>query len=441
MNNHELAGQIFLEGIKAVLPGKLINDLISIRGSVLKIGYKSYNLTEINNIYVVGAGKASPAMGHYLESIVGSRITDGFIVTKYGHSCKLKHIRVSEAGHPVPDHNSYKATEEILKVVTAAGENDLVICLWSGGGSALLADHPQDSTQEDIAFLNEKLVKCGADISEMNAVRKHFSSVKGGQLAKHIAPASMASILLSDVIGDPPDIIASGPTVPDNSTFTDALNVLGKYQLMEQLPPALINYLNEGLRGERPETPKSDDDVFKKSVVFFAGNNKTALRSAQAEAERWDLNTFIITDSLKGDTETACSFIIDEINKYRYNDSFKKPLCLLFGGETTVKVTGDGKGGRNQHLALLTAFRIQDIPGITFLSGGTDGNDGDTDAAGAVVDSDTVRKAREMNIDPESFLNGFDSYNFFKTSGGHIHTGPTLTNVMDLMIVLITHNS
>ena len=441
MDNREIAVKIFMEGIKGVLPGKLINELVSLRGTILKIGYNSYNLNGLNNIYVIGAGKAGSAMGHYLETILGSRITDGFIVTKYGHSCKLNYIRVAEAGHPVPDHNSYKAAEEILRIASGAGENDLVICLWSGGGSALLADHPEYSSQEDIAILNEKLVKCGADIHEMNAVRKHLSSVKGGQLAKHIAPAYLANILLSDVIGDPPDIIASGPAVPDNSTFTDALNVLEKYQLTEQLPENLINHIREGVQGIRPETPKANDDVFRKSVTFMAGNNKTALRFAQAEAEKWDFNSFIITDSLKGDIEPACTYIIDEINNYRNNSSVKKPVCLLFGGETTVKVTGNGKGGRNQHLALFTAFRLQDIPGITFLSAGTDGNDGDTDAAGAVVDSDTIRNAREMNIDPESFLNNFDSYNFFKSTGGHIRTGPTMTNVMDLMIALITHNS
>lgn len=440
MNNQDSARQIFLAGIKGVLPGKLINDLISLRGSVLKIGYMSYDLEKLQNIYVVGAGKASAAMAHYLEAILKDRITLGYVVTKYGYSCKLSYINVAEAGHPVPDSNSYKAAGEILKIVSGAGENDLVICLWSGGGSALLADHPEYSSQEDMALLSDMLVKCGADIGEMNAVRKHLSKVKGGQLAAHIAPASFVSILLSDVIGDPADIIASGPTVPDNSTFTDALRVLEKYNLAESLPYSLVNYIREGVNGMKPETPKPGAEVFRKSALFFAGNNKTALYCAKEEAELRGYETIIITDSLKGDTEAACSYIISEINNHRSENDLQKPLCLLFGGETTVKVTGDGSGGRNQHLALFTALYIKDIPGITFLSGGTDGNDGNTDAAGAVVDPETIRKAQENNIDPEAYLKNFDSYNFFKLTGGLILTGPTLTNVMDLMVVIIDLN-
>lgn len=440
MNNQESARQIFLAGIKGVLPGKLINDLIFMRGSVLKIGYLTYDLERVQNIYVVGAGKASAAMAHYLESILKSRIARGYVVTKYGYSCKLRYVNSAEAGHPVPDANSYIAAEEILKIVSGAGENDLVICLWSGGGSSLLADHPEDSSQEDMAQLNDILVKCGADIGEMNTVRKHLSKVKGGQLATHIAPSSFVSILLSDVIGDPADIIASGPTVPDNSTFEDAMRVIEKYNLTEGLPYSLINYIREGVNGMKPETPKPGNEVFRKSALFFAGNNKTALNCAKTEAEILGFETFIITDSLKGDTEAACSFIINEINKHRSENDLQKRVCLLFGGETTVKVTGDGYGGRNQHLALFTAFHFKDIPGITFLSGGTDGNDGNTDAAGAVVDTESIRKALENNIDPEAYLKNFDSYNYFKLTGGLVLTGPTLTNVMDLMVAIIDLN-
>jgi hydroxypyruvate reductase/glycerate 2-kinase len=271
----------------------------------------------------------------------------------------------------------------------------------------------------------------------MNAVRKHLSKVKGGQLARHIRPASSVSILLSDVIGDPPDIIASGPTVPDTSTFADAVRVLEKYKLMEEIPSGLLNYLKEGVQGLKTETPKPGDAVFNNSFTFLAGNNKTALQSARAEAEKMGLNTFIITDSLTGDTENACSLIFNEILNYKNNNTIQKPVCLLFGGETTVRVTGNGRGGRNQHLALFAAFRLQNIPGVTLLAAGTDGNDGDTDVAGAVVDSATIRNASGENIDPEIYLKNFDSYNFFKSAGGLIRTGPTLTNVMDLMIVLI----
>ena len=439
MNNFEIAEQIFLAGVKGVLPGKLIIDLISLRGSLLKIGYMSFDLEKISNIYILGAGKASAAMAHYVESILNTRITGGHIITKYGFFCRLKYIKVTEAGHPIPDSNSYMAAEEILRIAVNATENDLIICLWSGGGSALLADYPENSSPGEMAFLNEKLVKCGADISEMNAVRKHLSKLKGGQLAKNIWPASTVSILLSDVIGDPYDIIASGPTVPDNSTFSDAMKVLEKYQLINEIPAGLVNYLNEGVQGIRSETPKSGDPVFNKTATFLAGSNKFALRVAKDEAEKLGFTTFIITESLTGDSENACSFIIDNTINYKNNNILQKPVCLLFGGETTVRVTGKGQGGRNQHLALSAALRLQHIPGITFLAAGTDGNDGDTDSAGAVVDSDTVPKALSKNVVPEMYLSNFDSYQFFKSIGGHIHTGPTMTNVMDLIVVLIDY--
>ena len=437
MNAGETAERIFLEGVKGVLPGKLINDLITLRGSLLKIGYLSYDLEKISNIYIIGAGKASSAMAHYVESILGIRIREGHIITKYGHACKLKFLKVTEAGHPIPDLNSYRATGEVLQIADRAGENDLVICLWSGGGSSLLADYPESSSPDEIALINEILVKCGADIREINAVRKHLSKVKGGQLARHIWPASAVSIIISDVIGDPPDIIASGPAVPDNSTFADALAVLEKYQLINEIPSGLLDYINDGVQGIRSDTPKPGDEIFSKTVTFLAGSNRSALQAAKIEAEKLGLTTFVITDSLTGDTGNACTSIIDTITIYKNNSDLQKPICLLFGGETTVKVTGKGRGGRNQHLALTAAFRLQHIPGITLLAAGSDGNDGDTNAAGAVVDSNTINEALSMNIDPELYLNNFDSYNFFKKAGGHIRTGPTMTNVMDLIVVLI----
>ncbi|MCU0474017.1 MAG: DUF4147 domain-containing protein [Bacteroidales bacterium] len=437
MNNREIAEHIFLAGIKGVLPEKLISDLILLRKTHLKIGYLSYNLGEIKSIYIIGAGKASAAMAHYVEKILGRRITDGFVVTKYGHSCKLKYIKVAEAGHPVPDENSFGAAEEMLKITGLAGKDDLVICLWSGGGSSLLADHPVASSPVEISFLNDMLVNCGADIREMNAVRKHLSKIKGGQLTRSIWPAAGVSIMLSDVIGDHPDVIASGPTSPDNSTFTDALKVIESHNLKNDIPPGLLKYLIEGTKGIHPETPKPGDPVFKNVGTILAGNNKTALRAAKDESEKLGYNTIIVTNDMAGDVNEACSFIIDTVCRYKNDNNIQMPVCLLFGGETTVTVTGEGSGGRNQHLALLAAIRLQHIPGVTFLSGGTDGNDGNTDMAGAVVDSETVHTALSMNTDPERFLADFDSFHFFSSTGGHIFTGPTMTNVMDLAVVII----
>jgi hydroxypyruvate reductase/glycerate 2-kinase len=437
MNNRETAERIFLAGIKGVLPDKIINDLVSIRVSILKVGYLNYDLQKFGNIYVIGAGKASAALGHYMENILGNRITGGHIVTKYGYFCRLKKIKVTEAGHPVPDENSFRATAEILQIADKAAENDLVICLWSGGGSSLLADHPESSSPSEMMFFNDMLVRCGADITEMNIVRKHLSKVKGGQLSRHIWPATGISIYLSDVIGDPPDIVASGPMAPDNSTFGDASRVLEKYNLKKDIPLALLSFIIQGEKGIHPDTPKPGDPVFSRSATLLAGNNKTALQAAGKEAEKLGFTTFIVTRELMGDTQHACSFIIDAIHNYRNNNTLRRPICLLLGGETTVRVAGDGHGGRNQHLALTTALRLQEISGITFLSAGTDGNDGNTEMAGAVVDSETIHDALSMNVDPIRYLEDFDSYNFFKAVGGHIHTGPTMTNVMDLAVAII----
>lgn len=437
MNHRETAEHIFLSGIRGVLPEKIISELISLRGSILKVGYMSYDLEKFKGTYVLGAGKASAALGHYLECILGNKISGGHIVTKYGFYCKLRKIKVTEAGHPVPDENSFKATSEILSIAENASDNDLVICIWSGGGSSLLADHPDSSSPTEMMFLNDILVRCGADISEINIVRKHLSKVKGGQLARHLWPATNVTIYLSDVIGDPPDTVASGPTAPDNSTFEDALKVIEKYGLNSDMPRSLLTYLSDGAQGIHPDSPRSGDLVFSKSATFLAGNNRMALQSAAREAVKMGFTTFMVTSELAGETMNACNHIFDTIHWYRNDPAIKKPVCLLFGGETTVKVTGDGLGGRNQHLALLAATRLQDIQGVIFLSAGTDGNDGNTEMAGAVVDSETVHDALSMNVDPVRYLNDFNSYNFFKTAGGHIFTGPTMTNVMDMAVAII----
>jgi len=437
MNYRESAEHIFLSAIRGVLPEKLIGDLVSIRGSILHIGYNSFDLQKYKNIYVIGAGKASAALGHYLENAIGERITGGHIITKYGFCCRLKRIKVTEAGHPVPDENSFISTGEIVSMADAAAAGDLVICLWSGGGSSLLSDYPAGSSATGIMFLNDMLVRCGAGIDEINIVRKHVSGVKGGQLARHIWPAECITIYLSDVTGDHPDTVASGPTVPDNSTFDEALAVIEKYGLKSDIPSPLLDHIMEGCKGIIPDTPKKGDPIFGKSFVIMAGNNMMALKSAAREAEKLDLPAFIVTPELAGETEAAANRIIDTIHWYRNNDTVKKPVCLIFGGETTVRVTGDGMGGRNQHLALTVSSMIRNIPGITFLSAGTDGNDGNTEMAGAVVDSETYHYAMAMNADIERYLAGFDSYSFFKYAGGHIFTGPTMTNVMDIAIVII----
>jgi glycerate 2-kinase len=437
MNSREIVRHIYLEGIKEVLPGKLISNLFSLRGSVLKIGYHSFDLNKVSNVYILGAGKASASMAHYVECILGNHIADGFVVTKYGHYCKLKSIRVMEAGHPVPDQNSFVASEEILKIADQVVENDLVICLWSGGGSSLLSDFPEGSNPSEMAFFNEVLVNCGADIDEINKIRKHLSKIKGGQLARNISPASCVSVFLSDVIGDHLETIASGPTFPDSSTFEEALSIIQGHQLGKDTPPVILKYITDGVNGLIPETPKPGDPLFINFVAVLAGNNKTALAGSCSAAERLGLSSVIITSELAGDVNDACNFVAETTRNYKNNKELIKPACLLFGGETTVRVSGDGHGGRNQHFALSATRWLKNISGITLLAAGTDGTDGNTEMAGAIVDSETYHVAQAMNVDPEKYLAEFDSYNFFKNTGGHLFTGPTMTNVMDMIVVII----
>ena len=437
MNHRIIAEQIFLAGINSVLPDRLISNKLILNNNCLTIGKLNFSLEFIDKIYIIGAGKGSAKMAAEVENILGSRITGGHIIVKYGHACKLKYINISEASHPVPDSNGYKATKDILEIAGMASRKDLVICLLSGGGSALLPDFPEVSSPEEMILLNNLLINSGAGIKEINAVRKHLSVVKGGQLARAVYPATLISLILSDVPGDPLDAIASGPTTPDPTTFEQAIAVLEKFNLIQHVSHAILEYLNEGKAGNRPETPKPGNPVFEKTHNILIGNNSLALEAAQRKALEFNINAFIINHQLEGDVSMVAEYILETSLKFKENKNEIKPGCLLFGGETTVNMTGKGQGGRNQHLALLSAILLQNHPGITILSAGTDGTDGPTEVAGAVVDSDTIPDALSENIYPEKYLSEFDSYHFFNRAGGHIITGPTMTNVMDMIVVIV----
>jgi glycerate 2-kinase len=435
MNFRKIAEEIFLAGVERVQPRNIFSGLMSFKNSILSVG--DLTIPVSGKIFVIGAGKASALMGAEVEEILKSNIDGGQIVVKYGYSCDLKYINVCEAGHPVPDSNGFKAAREIVRIAEMAGPGDLVLCLLSGGGSALLSDVPEGCSEEDMIIINDLLVNSGASISEINAVRKHLSGIKGGQLARLTYPATLVSLILSDVTGDSIEVIASGPTVPDSTTFLQALDVLSDYGLMEKVPAGILNYLREGISKIKPETPKSGDPVFEFTYNVLIGTNKMALEAASHKAIEMNIDALIVEDELQGDVEAVADYIVLTSSQFKNDDEEIKPICLLFGGETTVRVNGNGAGGRNQHLALLIAVLLKDIDGVTVLSAGTDGTDGPTDAAGAVVDSVTFKTALAKHIDPEKYISGFDSYNFFKKTGGHIITGPTMTNVMDLIVVLI----
>jgi glycerate 2-kinase len=436
MGNRQIAIDIFLNAVESVKPDNLMSRFVSVNEDSLQIENQMINFSSTRNIFVVGAGKASAMMAQALEKILDNRITAGHIVTKYEHSIPLKYIGITEAGHPVPDENGLKGTGEVLKIVKNAGADDLVLCLISGGGSALLPDVPEGCSLEDVRVLNSLLLRCGANIKQMNCIRKHLSKVKGGMLAKAAHPAKVISLILSDVIGDPLDVIASGPTAPDPSTFDEAMSIIEEFGIINEIPDKILRILQEGKDKKRQETLKEDDEILLRTANLIIGSNKLALRIALEKAELSGYDTRIITNTLEGDVNDVAEYLMALIKREKTEHRNRK-ICLLLAGEPTVKVTGKGLGGRNQHLALIMAKMLKDFGDFTFLSGGTDGSDGPTDAAGAVVDDITLRNADMLGLDANHFIDNNDSYNFFRQEGGLIITGPTQTNVMDLIILLI----
>lgn len=437
MNAKRYAEQLFRTGIDRVLPDQLIRLQVKIEGDLLYLADRSFALDAFRHIFIIGAGKATALMASELESILGERLTAGHIVVKQGQGCTLKRIKVSEAAHPIPDQRGVEATKELLAMAEKAGKEDLVLCLLSGGASSLLADYPEGASLDDLIAVNRLLIESGADIQQINTVRKHLSTVKGGQLAKAIAPAFFVTLILSDVIGDSLDVIASGPTTADSSSFADAWRVLEEYDLLSRFPLSMVHYLRKGMEGVVPETPKPGDPLFARGRSLLIGNNSLALEAAKAKAEELGFTVRILTSALQGEVGMAADTVLDEAIQIQNDPSVRKPFCLLSGGEPTIKVTGSGVGGRNQHFALYCATRLDGMQGITVLCAGSDGTDGPTDAAGAVVDGDTFVEALEKNIDARAYLEACDSYAFFRQVGGHILTGNTMTNVMDLIVVII----
>jgi hydroxypyruvate reductase len=437
MNPREDIKAIYSKAIEAVDPYKAVRSSLIREGNILRLKSGAvFSLSDIDNIYVVGAGKATAPMAKAVEDILGDSISQGVIAVKYGYRENLSHIALREAAHPVPDENGLKASQEIIDLLGKAGEHDLVISCISGGGSALLPYPVEPITLAQKQDLTQKLLKSGASIKELNVVRKHISRTKGGNLALAAYPATVINLMMSDVVGDDMDIIASGPFVPDESTYMDALSILQRYNLVKEVAPSIIHHLKKGVGGEIPETPK-DKHIFEKVHNSIVASNIIACMAAYTKACELGYNSIILSSMIEGDTAQCAGFhsaIAFEVIKT--DNPVKRPACIISGGETTVVVKGNGLGGRNMEFAMQIARLIEGLP-IAAASVGTDGTDGPTDAAGAVSDGTTVKKAQKLGLNIDEYINNNDAYHFFDTLGDLIKTGPTNTNVMDVRIIIV----
>ena len=430
--------EIFRAGLSAVDPGAAIQRHCRMEGNCFIVGSREYDLSGFDKLFVVGAGKAAGSMSKTLEGMLGSRINGGNVIAKDGYGIPLDRIELSEAAHPVPDARGMKGAESIIARVKDAGENDVVICVISGGGSALLPLPGPGLTLDDKQRTIETLLACGADIHETNTIRKHISAIKGGRLAEAIHPATVITLILSDVVGDDLDVIASGPTVPDASRYGDCLAICQKYGIENQLPERVMAHLSSGLEGQYPETPKKENPVFRRTQNLIVGNNHQAVFAAKQKAEALDYQTVILSTLIEGETRHVARVhgaIAKEI--IRSGNPARPPACILSGGETTVTISGNGLGGRNQEFALAAAMDIEGEKWVALLSGGTDGTDGPTDAAGAICDTHTLKRAAALGMRPGEYLSNNDAYHFFDNLGDLLITGPTRTNVMDLRIMLV----
>ncbi len=429
---------ILIRSLDEVNAERLIRKSVSLSGDELRIKDKVINLVQVRRIVVVGCGKSTAAMALAAEDIFGNRLYGGIISVKYGHTLPLQKIQCCEAGHPIPDDAGIAATRRIVALLQELGENDLVLVLLSGGGSALLELPVGGLSLEDMRNTNRILLACGAEIDEINAVRKHLSQVKGGQLSGYAHPADVVTLAISDVIGDPPDAIASGPTVPNSTTFADVWKIVKKYSLECRLPTAVLEHLQCGIEGKVPETPKPGDSTFESSSYEIIGHNRMLLKAGRDAAEELGYQAVILTNRMRGEASHVGGELAALIRNIKSNScEDKKAVCLLAGGETTVVLSGQGMGGRNQELALAAAIALDSVENGVLLAAGSDGTDGPTDAAGAIVDGTTVSRGREQKIDAIEFLRQHDSYHYLKHTEDLIKTGPTGTNVMDVVICLV----
>ncbi|MBC8248769.1 MAG: glycerate kinase [Anaerolineales bacterium] len=434
----ERALAVLSAALEAVDPANAIKRQVSLSDDSLRIGQRVYDLGRYRNIYVIGGGKAGGSMAKAIEEILGQRVTAGLVNVKYGHGAETAIIRLNEAGHPIPDAAGMAGTKQMAELARQATEDDLVLCLISGGGSALMTLPVEGITLADVKSLTDAFLRCGATINEINAVRKHLSQIKGGNLARLAYPAEIVSLILSDVVGSPLDVIASGPTVPDTTTFADAYGVIEKYGLLEELPRPIVEHLQQGKEGLIPETPKEGAETFARTYNLIIASNEVAAEAATARAEELGFHTLLLSTFVEGEAREVAR-VFAAIAKEIINSGrpVSRPACVVAGGETTVTIRGHGLGGRNQEMALSAALEIAGLEDVMIIPLATDGTDGPTDAAGAIADGSTLRRAQEAGLPATQYLADNDSYHFFQQLGDLLISGPTNTNVNDLTFTFV----
>ncbi len=426
----EILKEIYLRGIKAVQPKVLMKAQ---RDFVLR----EFEKSKLDKIIILGFGKASAYMSKEIEKYLKGINYEGIVITKYGYkNYNSKKIRIIEGGHPLPDEKGFWATKNIIDLIEKERGKAFFINLISGGGSSLLVYPLKGIDLKDKIKTTKILMDRGAKIEELNTVRKHLSFVKGGKLSKLIYPSVSLSLIISDVIGDKLEFVASGPTVPDKTTFEDAMGIIEKYKVKEKIPKNVLKILIEGIEGKIEENPKKGDEIFKKSKNLIIANNELALKEMENYCKAKGFLCKIVEKNMLGEAKEVGKIISKNAMEEKDKKQNEKPLILLFGGETTVKVKGKGRGGRAQELALSFLLNLKE-KGIFLLSAGSDGTDGPTEATGAIVGFETLKKAKKLNLDPIKYLKDNNSYNFFKKTGDLFITGPTGTNVMDFYIILI----
>lgn len=433
---HALA-EIMAAALAAVEPAAAVRAHLQCDGDTIIVAGQRYEA--VGRVLLVAAGKAAAPMLSAAREVLGERANAGVLVTKDGHVGEIApdaQFALCEAGHPVPDARGVAGAERIAALLANTQPNDLVLVLISGGGSALLTWPAPGLELADLQVMTGALLRCGAPIEQINTLRKHSTRLFGGQLARMAAPARVAALVVSDVIGSPLDVIASGPTTPDPTTFADAWAVAERWELAETLPPALVAHLRGGLTGTVPETPKPGESLWARVANTVIASNVHAAEAAVAAARARGFNAMLLTTYLEGEAREVGRVAAGLARELALrNAPLARPALLVAGGETTVTLRGEGLGGRNQELALGAAEGMAGLPGALVVALATDGGDGPTDAAGAVVAGDTLARARAHGLAPADFLRRNDAYHFFAALDDLLRPGPTQTNVNDLLFV------